>query len=161
MHLQIQSRAPLRKHVSQADGRFTKPRLLNCRDTFGGISRVGSVRGENSSGSKNQIFSAWDTPGRKIVDFFLTNNSRRGIIMTFSMPWRGIFTFWQGLCTFWQELGHLGKNQYILARISTFWQENFGLTPCQCVPARKISEFFLPGSCTTTNIAKPPRLSGY
>ena len=82
---------------------------------------------------KNQICSCKE---KKNVDFFLANNSWRGIIMIFSSPWRGLCTFWRGIAN--------------LARICTFWrdetgpgEEKFGVAPCRCVPARKITEFFL------------------
>ena len=65
---------------------------------------------------------------------------------------------WRGLCSFWRD--KTGPSE-----------EKFGVTPRWCVLVRKISEFFrrdtparksvdfLLGSCTATNIAKPPRLS--
>ena len=108
---------------------YTKPRRVFYCSPFGGISQVGSVCGEMSTGKKIRFFSRQDTPARKNVYFFLPNNSWQGFIKAFSLPWPGI-------CTFWQD-----KQDW---------------------PRRgKMLHFFLPVSCTATNIDKPPRLSLY
>ena len=65
----------------------TKPQRFFTETPFGGISLGMAGSCENSSGQK--------------IRFFLARTPWRGIIMTFSLPWRGI-------CTFWQEFVHFG-----------------------------------------------------
>ena len=87
-------------------------------------------------GSRNDIFSCRDTLARKNVDFFLANNSRRGIIITYS-----------GIGKFWWEIVHFGANLYI-------WRDETG-------PGEKNFWSFSHRdlACIATNIAKPTRQS--
>ena len=72
-----------------------------------------------------------NSPGQKII-FVLAGTPWRGIIVTFSSPWQGICTYWWGNWIFWRDETGPGEESFMI--------------------------FFSPGTCTTTNIAKPPRL---
>ena len=124
---------------------------------FGGISQGMAGSGKNSSGQKiRRNFLTLFSPqflARNYNDIFLLARVR--------------------------NLLNLARNWYILARICIFWpgktgpdEEKFGVTPRQCVSAGNFFEFFLAnplarlelnflllGSCTATNIAKPPKLT--
>ena len=57
--------------------------------------------------------------------------------MTFSSPR-------QRICTFWRDETGPGE-------------EKFGVTPCRCVLARKVSEFFLAGTHRQGKMLKRPK----
>ena len=82
------------------------------RDTSG---RIGVWR--EFLGSKNNIFSCWDNPVRQNVNFFLFNNSGRGIIMTYG-----------------KEFAHFGKKLFNLARWDwprqgKIWRNSWSVCP--------------------------------
>ena len=92
-----------------------KPHNIFPETPFGGISQVGSVHGESSSGQKIIFFlsrTPWQgtmltflcqqVPGRNYNDIFLTMARNLYILVR--------------ICTFWWEFVHFSENLYILAR---------------------------------------------
>ena len=85
-----------------------------------------------------------------------------------SWHWSGRTLAGDKFAVIFLRLTAVPTNLHILARNCTPWQdetgpgdEKLGVTTRRCVPARKISEFFLTRICTAQDIDKPPRLSGF